>query len=85
MRFLKGNEDFGLYYKKNDNFELRAYTDVDWVSNIDDRKSTIDGAFFLGKRLVSWTSKKQKCVTQSTSKAKYVVDVVNCNNVVYIK
>ena len=29
MRYLKGIEDFGLYYKKNEKFELRAYTDAD--------------------------------------------------------
>ena len=58
MRYLKGTEDYGLYYKKNEKFELRAYTDVDWASNIDDRKSTYGEAFFLGKRLVAWTSKK---------------------------
>ena len=58
MRYLKGTEDFGLYYKKNENFELRAYTDADWAGNIDDRKNTSGGAFFLGRRLVTWTSKK---------------------------
>ena len=35
------------------------YTDVDWAGNIDDRKSTSGGAFFLDKRLVTWTSKKK--------------------------
>ena len=29
MRYLKGVEDFGLYYKRNEKFELRAYTDAD--------------------------------------------------------
>ena len=29
MRYLKEIEEFGLYYKKNEKFELRAYTDVD--------------------------------------------------------
>ena len=53
MRYLKGTKDYGLYYKKNDKFELRAYIDTNWASNIDDRKSTSGGAFFLGKRLVS--------------------------------
>ena len=24
MRYLKGTEEYGLYYKKNENFELRA-------------------------------------------------------------
>ena len=29
MRYLKGIYDFGLYYKRNDKFELNAYTDAD--------------------------------------------------------
>ena len=29
MRYLKGTKDYGLYYKKNENFELSAYTNVD--------------------------------------------------------
>ena len=77
MRYLKGIEGYGLYYKKNEKFELRSYTDVDWARNIDNKKSTSGGAFFLGKRLVTQTSKKQKCTSQSTVEAKYVV-VVNC-------
>ena len=58
MRYLKGTKEYGLYYKKNEKFELRAYTDVDWARNNDGRKSTSRGAFFLGRRLVTWTSKK---------------------------
>ena len=85
MRYLKGIEDYGLYYQKNENFELRAYTDVDWVGNIDDRKSTSGGAFFLGKRLVSWTSKKKNYISQSTTKVEYVAATVNHTNVVWIK
>ena len=58
MRYLKGTDDFGLYYKKNENFELNACIDADWGGNIDDRKSTSGGELFVGKRLVTWTSKK---------------------------
>ena len=29
MRYLKGIEEFGFYYKKNKKFELKAYTNVD--------------------------------------------------------
>ena len=58
MRYLKGTYDFGLYYKRAKKFELKAYTDADWRGNIDDRKSTNGGALFLGRRLVTWTSKK---------------------------
>ena len=30
MRYLKGTNDFGLYYKRSEKFELNAYTNVDW-------------------------------------------------------
>ena len=53
MRYLKGTKDYGLYYKKNEKIELRAYTNVDWARNIDGKKSTSSGEFFLGKRLVT--------------------------------
>ena len=43
---MKGIDKYGLDYKKNDKFELGAYTDVDWFENIDDRKNTNGGAFF---------------------------------------
>ena len=63
MRYLKGIDDFGLYYKRSEKFELNSFTDVDWEGNIDDRKSTNGEALFLGKRLVSWTRKKQSCTS----------------------
>ena len=59
MRYLKDTEQYGLWYKEGGNLDLKAFTNVDWVGSVDDRKSTSGGTFFLGKRLVSWTSKKQ--------------------------
>ena len=59
LRYLKGTDDFGLYYKRTKKFELKAYTNADLKANIDDRKNTSGGALFLGKRLVTWISKKQ--------------------------
>jgi hypothetical protein len=58
MRYLKGIEGYGLWYNFGGNLDLKVFTDVDWAGNLDERKSTSGGAFFLGKRLVSWTSKK---------------------------
>ena len=85
MRYLKEIKYFGLYYKKNENFDLRAYTDVDWGGNIDDRKSTNGGALFLGNRLVTWTSKKQICTLQYIGEASYVVATINYTNIIWIK
>ena len=49
--------------------DLKVFTGVDWEGSIDDKKSTSGGAFFIGKRLVSWTRKKQNCISQSTIEA----------------
>ena len=85
MRYLKGTDDFGLYYKKSENFELNAYTNVDWGGNIDEKKNTSGGVLFLGKKLVTWTSKKKICTSQSTAEAKYVATAIHCTNIVWIK
>lgn len=58
LRYLKGTIDYGLWYPYSDEFNLKVFTDVDWAGNVDGRKSTICGAFFLGGRLVPWMSKK---------------------------
>ena len=85
MRYLKGTDNFGLYYKKNENFEMNAYTGANWGGNIANKKSTSGGAIFLGKRLVTWTSKKQTCTSQSTTEVEYVVVAINCTNIVWLK
>ena len=63
MTYLKGVEEYGLWYKKGGNLDLKVFTNVDWVGSIDDRKKISGGALFLGKRLVSWKSKKQNCIS----------------------
>ena len=85
IRYLKETYDFGLYYKRSDKFELNAYTYADWGGNIDDRKSTSRGALLLGKRLVTWTSKKQTCTSESTAEVEYIATAINCTNIVWLK
>ena len=49
MRYLKGTKNYGLWYKKGGNFDLKTFTDVNWVGSVDDRKRTSGKAFFLGR------------------------------------
>ncbi|GJU03443.1 retrovirus-related pol polyprotein from transposon TNT 1-94 [Tanacetum coccineum] len=51
---------------------LTAYADVDHVGCQYTRRSTSGSAQFLGDRLVSWSSKKQKSTAISTKKAEYI-------------
>nr|GEV63783.1 ribonuclease H-like domain, reverse transcriptase, RNA-dependent DNA polymerase [Tanacetum cinerariifolium] len=43
-----------------------------------DRKSTTGGCQFLGRRLISWQSKKQTIVATSTTEAEYVAAASGC-------
>jgi hypothetical protein len=58
LKYLKGTMTYVLWYPKNHNFQLTAYSDADWANCVDERKSTSGGAFFLGDSLVAWLSKK---------------------------
>ena len=64
---------------------MKSFTDANWARNFDDKKSNSGGVLFLGKRLVSWTSKKQNCTSQSIVETEYVAAVVNCSNNVWFK
>ena len=57
-KFIKGTQDFGLWYKKDADFTLKLYKDYDWDLNVDDRKSTSGEASFLGEILITWLIKK---------------------------
>ena len=48
LKYLQGNQDFGLWYPKNVDLTLHAYTDADWAGNVDDQKITSGGAFYMG-------------------------------------
>ena len=72
LRYLKGTIDYGLWYPKDENFDLKALSDADWVGNLDDRKNTSGNDFFLGNRLVAWSSKKKSSIPFSTTEAEYI-------------
>ena len=76
--YLKGNEDFWLWYKHEDDFTIKVYIDVDWDSNVDDTKRTSGGAFILRDKFIPWLRKKQSCISQSTTQAEYVYVTINC-------
>jgi hypothetical protein len=84
FRYLKGTYKFGLWYPKRKDLSFIAYTNVDWASCIDDRRSTNGETFYLGECLVSWISKKQSLVSLSTTEAEYIATTTCCTQVLWM-
>nr|GEV93584.1 hypothetical protein [Tanacetum cinerariifolium] len=76
FRYLKGQPKLSLWYPRDSPFDMEAFLDSDYAGASLDRKSTIGGCQFLGKRLISWQCKKQTVVANSTAEAEYVA--ANC-------
>src|SRR3954453_14345133 len=85
FRYLVHTPNFGLWYPKGSSFNLIGYTDSDWVGDKVDRKSTSGGCQFLGRSLVSWSSKKQNCVSLSTTEAEYIAAASCCAQLLWMR
>jgi hypothetical protein len=73
MRYLVLTPNLGLWYHKGSCFELLECSDAAYAACKVDRKSTSRTCQFLGRSLVSWSSKKQNFVALSTAEAEYVI------------
>nr|GEW74983.1 retrovirus-related Pol polyprotein from transposon TNT 1-94 [Tanacetum cinerariifolium] len=81
FRYLRGTINWGLWYPKDTAMALMAYADADHASCQDTRRSTSESAQFLGDKLVSWSSKKQKSDAISTTKVEYIsIAIALCYN-----
>jgi hypothetical protein len=85
FRYLKGTPNLGLWYPRDTGFNLTAYSDADHAGCKLDRKSTSGTLQFLGDKIVSWSSKKQNCVSLSTDEAEYVAVASCCAQVLWMK
>ena len=85
FRYLKAYPDTGLWYPRDNNFDLVAFSDSDFGGCKIDGKSTTAGCQFLGNRLVTWQCKKQTCVATSTCEAEYIAASSCCSQVLWIQ
>jgi hypothetical protein len=72
FRYLCHTPDFGLWYSASSSLALHGFSYADFAGCRLDRKSTFGTCQCLGSSLVSWSSRKQSSVAQSTTEVEYV-------------
>ncbi|GJQ95612.1 retrovirus-related pol polyprotein from transposon TNT 1-94 [Tanacetum coccineum] len=85
FRYLRGTIHMGLWYPKDNAMALTAYADADHAGCQDTRRSTSGSAQFLGEKLVSWSSKKQRSTAISTTEAEYIAMSGCCAQILWMR
>ena len=85
LRYLVGTTNLGLWFEKDTTYDVTGYCDADFTGDRVERKSTSGYCYFLGKSLITWSSKKQNTIALSTAEAEYVFTVNCCTYILWIK
>ena len=73
LRYIKGTINYGLIFDgRSTRCSLIGYSDADWANDVDTRRSTSGYVFQINGSTISWSSKRQYCVTRSSTEGEYV-------------
>jgi hypothetical protein len=82
--YVQGTIAYGLRYTSSGCVILHGYTNLDWMGSTLDRKSTYGYCFSLDSTMISFSSKKQGSIAQSTVEAEYIVASVASREVMWL-
>jgi hypothetical protein len=85
MRYLVLTPNIGLWYPKGSYFDLIGYSNSEYAECKVVRKSTSRTCQFLGRSLVSSSSKKQNFITLSTAEVEYVIAGSCCVQLLWMR
>ena len=75
LRYLNGTLDLGITYDGasiGNSISVEGYSDSDWASNHNNRRSISGYTFLMGGGAISWSSKKQPTVALSSMEGEYM-------------
>ena len=84
FKYLRGTLDYSLYYKGFPSV-VEGFSDVNWITDSLDIKSTSGYIFLLGGATISWGSKKQTIISRSTMEAELIALDTTCTEAEWIK
>jgi hypothetical protein len=88
LRYLKGTLDYELCFERcGDGLALIGYSDADWASSTEDRRSTTGYYFSLSEKgpPISWKSRRQPTVALSSCEAEYIALAAAVQESLYLK
>ena len=71
LQYLEDTLFHGLFYSTQSPLVLRAFSDVDWARDPTNWRSTTGYCFLFGSCLISWRSRKQTLVADSSIEVEY--------------
>ena len=72
MKYLTDIMNYGILYCGIFT-TLEGYSDPNWISDLNETKSTSGYMFALGGGAVAWKSAKQTIISRSTMKSEFIV------------
>nr|GFA41761.1 hypothetical protein [Tanacetum cinerariifolium] len=85
FRYRRGTVHRGLWYPKDSSISLTAFADADHAGCQDTCRSTSGSVQFLGERLISWSSKRQKSAAISSTEAEYIALSGCCAQILWMR
>jgi hypothetical protein len=71
LQYVHGTLKLGITINPDKSMMVSDFSDVDWASGVDDRRSTGGFAIYFGHNLVSWSARKQATMSRSSTEAEY--------------
>lgn len=85
LKYLNKNLNFGILFLSSETNELLVYSDADYASDMDTRRSTSGSVFIYGGGAISWNSTRQKSVSASTTESEYIAASLCVRELTWLK
>jgi hypothetical protein len=85
LRYVRGTIAFGLRYTSSGGVMLHRFTNSNWMRSTVDQKSTFGYCFSLASTMISWSSRKQGSIAQSTAEEEYITASAASKEAVWLR
>lgn len=86
LAYLVGTVNMGIEYRSGGSEpELMGFSNADYASDLETRRSTTGYVFSFANGAVTWSSQRQRLVTLSTTESEYVAASVAAREAVWLR